>query len=79
MTSEPAIFTSNMNLANPDSVLHMADKSKLNISHIGDILSANSSLSNAFLVPQLSLNLISVGQLCELGFGVYFSDRRCVV
>jgi len=25
------------------------------------------------------LNLLSVNQLCELGFGVYFSDRGCVV
>ena len=74
MTSEPAVFTSNVSREKPTSAVHMADNSKLNISHIGDISIANLSLSNAFLIPQLTLNLISVGQLCELGFGVYFSD-----
>ena len=45
------------------SIVHMADNSQLHVSHIGDISSPN----------------LSVGQLCELGFGVYFSDRGCVV
>ena len=79
MSCEPAVFTSNMSPAKLASVVHTADNSRLNISYIGNISTANLSLFNAFLVSQLTLNLISVGQLCELGFSVYFSDRGCVV
>jgi len=37
------------------------------------------SLSSAFLVPQLTLDLIALGPLSELEFGIYFSDCGCVV
>ena len=32
-------------------------------------------LDNTYLVPQLSLNLLSIGQLCELGLELTFSNR----
>jgi len=51
----------------------------LNVSHTGDISTTSISLSDAYLVPKLSLNLISVGQLYELGYEVYFSERGCIV
>ncbi|XP_010270824.1 PREDICTED: uncharacterized protein LOC104607033 [Nelumbo nucifera] len=41
----------------------------------GTISTPRLSLPNTFLVPQLSLNLISVGQLCELGLEIHFSSR----
>jgi len=78
MTSDATMFTSKTALVKP-SVIHTADNSKLNVSHTGDISSAHLSVSDTFLVPQLTLNLLSVSQLCELGFGVYFSDHGWVV
>ncbi|XP_010263725.1 PREDICTED: uncharacterized protein LOC104601921 [Nelumbo nucifera] len=45
----------------------------------GTVSTSCLSLPNTFLVPQLSLNLISVGQLCELGFEIHFSSRGCTV
>lgn len=77
MTYDSAMFTSNINPVKTS--VHTANNSKLNVSHTGDISTASLALSDAFLVPQLTLNLISVGQLCELGFEVYFSKRGCVV
>ena len=78
MTSESIVFTSNINPIHI-AVVHTTNNSKLNVNHIGDILAASSSLSDAYLVPKLPLNLISVGQLCELGYEVYFLERGCIV
>ena len=51
------------------------DNIEMNISHIRDVSSSNLSLPNALLVPKLALNLISVGQICEHGFEVLFSNH----
>jgi len=64
MTFEFAMFTSNIYPMNTVAI-HTADSSQLNVSHIGDISTTSLSLSDAYLVPNLSLNLISVDQLCE--------------
>lgn len=60
MTPEPVMFTSNIKHVNTSPV-HTTSNSKLNVSHTGDIWTASLTLSDAFLVPQLTLNLISVG------------------
>ena len=60
MTPEPAMFTSDINLVNTSPV-YIVSNSKLNVSPTGDISTASLALSDAFLVPQLTLNLISVG------------------
>ena len=49
------------------------------VSHIGAISTRSLSLADVLLVPRLTLNLIYVGQLCELGFTVTFSDHGCIV
>ena len=78
MTSESAMFTSNISLVKASSV-HTADNSKLNVSDIGHISNASLSLSHTFLVPKLTLNLTSLGQLYELGYGVNFSKHGRIV
>ena len=78
MTSESAMFTSNISLVKASSI-HTADNSKLNVSDIGDISNASLSLSHTFLVPKLTLNLIFVGQLCELRYKVCFSERGHII
>ena len=75
MTSERTVFSSNMSLKKPASVVYTVDNSKLNISHIGDISIASLSLSNAFLVLQLLywwVNYVSLDLYV-------FSYRGCVV
>uniref|UniRef100_A0A2N9FWZ4 Leucine-rich repeat-containing N-terminal plant-type domain-containing protein n=1 Tax=Fagus sylvatica TaxID=28930 RepID=A0A2N9FWZ4_FAGSY len=43
--------------------------------HIGTISSPDLTIPDTYLVPKLSLNLLSVGQLCELGLDLHFSNR----
>ncbi|KAJ8428403.1 hypothetical protein Cgig2_033884 [Carnegiea gigantea] len=56
-----------------------ADNTEMNISHTEEVLSSNLSLPNALLVPKLALNLISVGQICQHGLEVLFSNHGCRV
>ena len=67
------MFKPNINPMNTTAI-HTADISKFNGTHIGDISITSLYLSDTYLVPKLSLNLISISQLCELGYGVYFSE-----
>uniref|UniRef100_A0A2N9ISU3 Reverse transcriptase Ty1/copia-type domain-containing protein n=1 Tax=Fagus sylvatica TaxID=28930 RepID=A0A2N9ISU3_FAGSY len=56
-----------------------ADGSAMTVSHVGSISTPNLSVSDVFCVPKLYLNLLSVGQLTELGLNLFFSSRSCLV
>uniref|UniRef100_A0A2N9GDD8 Integrase catalytic domain-containing protein n=1 Tax=Fagus sylvatica TaxID=28930 RepID=A0A2N9GDD8_FAGSY len=56
-----------------------ADGSAMTVSHVGSISTPNLSISDVFYVPKLHLNLLSVGQLTELGLNLFFSSRGCLV
>uniref|UniRef100_A0A2N9HQ21 Integrase catalytic domain-containing protein n=1 Tax=Fagus sylvatica TaxID=28930 RepID=A0A2N9HQ21_FAGSY len=56
-----------------------ADGSAMTVSHVGSISTPNLSVSDVFCVPKLHLNLLSVGQLTELGLNLFFSSRGCLV
>uniref|UniRef100_A0A2N9I2F7 Integrase catalytic domain-containing protein n=1 Tax=Fagus sylvatica TaxID=28930 RepID=A0A2N9I2F7_FAGSY len=56
-----------------------ADGSAMTVSHVGSISTPNLSISDVFCVPKLYLNLLSVGQLTELGLNLFFSSRGCLV
>ena len=45
------------------------------VSHIGTVSSPNLTILDTYLVLKLSLNLLSVGQLCELCLDLHFSNR----
>jgi hypothetical protein len=51
----------------------------MTVSHVGSISIPNLSVSDIFCVPKLHLNLLSVGQLTELGLNLFFSSRGCLV
>uniref|UniRef100_A0A2N9GAT8 Reverse transcriptase Ty1/copia-type domain-containing protein n=1 Tax=Fagus sylvatica TaxID=28930 RepID=A0A2N9GAT8_FAGSY len=51
----------------------------MTVSHVGSISTPNLSVSDVFCVPKLHLNLLSVGQLTELGLNLFFSSRGCLV
>uniref|UniRef100_A0A2N9HBC0 Integrase catalytic domain-containing protein n=1 Tax=Fagus sylvatica TaxID=28930 RepID=A0A2N9HBC0_FAGSY len=55
------------------------DGSAMTVSHVGSISTPNLSISDVFCVPKLHLNLLSVGQLTELGLNLFFSSRGCLV
>uniref|UniRef100_A0A2N9J561 Integrase catalytic domain-containing protein n=1 Tax=Fagus sylvatica TaxID=28930 RepID=A0A2N9J561_FAGSY len=56
-----------------------ADGSTMTVSHVGSISTPNLSVSDVFCVPKLHLNLLSVGQLTELGLNLFFSSHGCLV
>ena len=56
--------------------IHTADGNSLPIRAIGDI---SPSLTNVFVSPSLSTNVISVGQLVDHNYNVHFSHSSCVV
>uniref|UniRef100_A0A2N9H9U3 GAG-pre-integrase domain-containing protein n=1 Tax=Fagus sylvatica TaxID=28930 RepID=A0A2N9H9U3_FAGSY len=56
-------------------IIYTADSSHMSVSHISTIFSPNLTIPDTYLVPKLSLNLLSVGQLCELGLDLHFSNR----
>jgi hypothetical protein len=78
MTSASHLFSSlSKNDINPS--IHTADGSLMHVSHTGSISLSNLSLPNTYLIPKLNFNLISVGQLCDLGYEIIFSSSGCRV
>jgi hypothetical protein len=60
MTPNPTLFSQKFALS-PNPAIYSADGSRLPVSHIRSISSPNLSIDNTYFVPQLSLNLLSVG------------------
>ena len=63
MTPNESQFSDKAPLEYPITI-YIADGTPLPFSHKGTISSPCSSLSDTFHIPKLSLNLLSVGQLC---------------
>ncbi|GKV34335.1 hypothetical protein SLEP1_g42712 [Rubroshorea leprosula] len=66
---------SSMSLNNSFPDIYSADGSPMNVSHIGNVSTKSLTLPNALLVPKLSYNLLSVGQLCDLGLEVCHAPK----
>ncbi|GKV13932.1 hypothetical protein SLEP1_g24891 [Rubroshorea leprosula] len=78
MSSITAHFSS-MSSNNSFHDIYSANGSPMNVSHIGNVSTKSLTLPNALLVPKLSYNLLSVGQLCDIGLEVTFSAHGCRV
>jgi hypothetical protein len=74
MTPYASHFSQKTPLA-PSPIIYTADSSHMFVSHIDTISSPDLTIPDTYLVPKLSLNLLSVGQLCELGLDLHFSNR----
>uniref|UniRef100_A0A2N9EER7 CCHC-type domain-containing protein n=1 Tax=Fagus sylvatica TaxID=28930 RepID=A0A2N9EER7_FAGSY len=59
--------------------IHTANGSTMLVRSIGTVSTFKLSISDAFHVPQLSYNLLSVGQLAELGYCIILDYYGCVV
>ena len=76
-------MTSQISLLSNTSPMHSlpfiqtTDGSCMPITHIGIVATSNLSLPDTYFVPSLALNLVSVGQLCDLGLNVLFSPHSC--
>ncbi|KAL4582843.1 hypothetical protein LXL04_007404 [Taraxacum kok-saghyz] len=78
MTPLPNIFTTKLPSQTLPSV-STANGTRLPITHSGHVSTPHLSLHNAVHVPNLSVSLVSVGQLCESGLCVLFSFFGCLV
>ena len=74
MTPHASHFSQKTPLA-PSPIIYTTDSSHMSVSHIGIISSPELTIPDTYLVPKLSLNLLSVSQLCELGLDLHFSNR----
>ncbi|KAL5716108.1 hypothetical protein ACHQM5_017839 [Ranunculus cassubicifolius] len=78
MIPDATIFSSKSPASHTSSI-NTADGSQLHVKQVGQISTSTVSLPNTFHVPKLTINLVSVGQLCELGLTVIFSSSGCQV
>ena len=55
--------------------IYTTDGTPMPVIHKGTISSPCLSLSDTFHIPKLSLNLLSIGQLCELDIDLLFTNH----
>ncbi|KAA0042921.1 Retrovirus-related Pol polyprotein from transposon TNT 1-94 [Cucumis melo var. makuwa] len=78
-------MTSNYSLMNTPSPakslppIYSADGNCMNITHIGTVNTPSLNLPHTYCVSNLTFNLVSVDQLCNLGLTVSFSPNGCQV
>ena len=74
MTPDESQFFNKAPLEHPITI-YIADGTPMPVSHKGTIPSPCLSLSDTFHIPKSSLNLLSVGQLYELGINLLFTNH----
>jgi hypothetical protein len=76
ITNNPQMFTSLDEDVDEQDKITFGDNSKGKVQGLGKVVISNDlSISNVLLVAPLSFNLLSVGQLCDLGFSAYSLHR----
>ena len=63
MTGDPRMFTSLNQEVDGQERITFGDNSKAKVQGLGKV-----AISNVLYVASLSFNLLSIGQLCDLGF-----------
>ena len=74
MNPDESQFSDKAPLAHPISI-YTADGTPMLVSHKGTIFNPSLSLSDTFHIPKLSLNLLFVGQLYELGVDILYTNH----
>ena len=74
MTPDESQFRDKAPLQHPITI-YTADGTPMFVSHKGTIYSSCLSLSDTFHIPKLSLNFLFVGQICELGIDLLFTNH----
>jgi hypothetical protein len=80
MTRNPRMFTSLDEDVDEQDKITFVDNSKGKVQGLGKVAISNDlSISNVLFVAPLSFNLLSVGQLCDLGLQCLFTPTEVVV
>jgi hypothetical protein len=75
MTGEKRIFSSYEKNQDPQRAITFGDGNQGLVKGLGKIaISPDHSISNAFLVDSLDYNLLSISQLCNMGYNCLFTD-----
>ena len=74
MTPDESQFSNKTPLEHPITI-YTTDGTPMPVCHKRTISSPCLSLSDTFHIPKLSLNLLSVGQICELGIDLLFTNH----
>ena len=74
ITPDESQFSDKAPLVHPISIYN-SDGTPMPVSKKGTISTPCLSLSETFHIPKLSFNLVSVGQLCELGVDILFTNH----
>ena len=75
MTGEKRIFSSYEKNKDPQRAITLGDENQGLVKGLGKIvISVDHSISNVFLVDSLDYNLLSVSQLCKMGYNCIFTD-----
>ena len=79
MTSDPSLFMKILPVPN-GSIITTTNGSTLKATHIGNIDTFTLCIPDTYLVLNLSFNLISIGQLCDLDFDLHSSKQYgCII
>jgi hypothetical protein len=80
MTGDPCMFTSLDEEVDCQENITFGDNLKGKVHGFDKVAISNDhSISNVLYVASLSFNLLSVGQLCDLGFQCLFTEKEVVV
>jgi hypothetical protein len=80
MTGNPRMFTSLDENVDRQDKITFGDNSKGKVQGLGKVaISYDLSISNVLLVAPLKFNLLSVGQLCDLGLQCLFTPTDVIV
>jgi hypothetical protein len=75
MTGKKIMFSSYEKNEDPQRAITFGDGNQGLVKGLGKIaIFPNHSISNVFLVDSLDYNLLSVSQLCKMGYNCLFSD-----
>ena len=75
MTGEKKMFSSYEKNQDPQRAITFGDGNQGLVKGLGKIaISPDHSISNVFLVDSLDYNLLSVSQLCQMGYNCLFTD-----
>jgi hypothetical protein len=80
MTGEKRMFSSYEKNDDPQRAITFGDGNQGLVKGLGKIaISPDHSISNVFLVDSLEYNLLSVSQLCKMGYNCLFTDIGVIV
>jgi hypothetical protein len=75
MTGEKKIFTSYVKNKDSQDAIIFGDRNQGKVKGLGKIaITSEHSISNVFLVESLGYNLLSMSQLCNMGYNCLFTN-----